>query len=277
METNVKTTDKKAKKKKKPIYTILLVVAILVFCFSAYKLISIFSEYNAASSEYDELSQYGPQVTMSESSQGEELSQDEMLTQNEAWLNSVFGENQINFSELQNINSEVVGWIILKDTAVNYPIPQTDDNQYYVENTFKRQKNASGAIFMDYRNDSSFEDRNTILYGHNMKNGSMFHTLPSYQEQAYFDAHSVGALFTPDGQYEIQLFSAYIVAADDPYTQTQFSSDEEYMKFIDKIRERSLIESDVEVSAEDKIVTLSTCTYEFEDARFVVHGKLVKR
>ena len=135
--------------------TLILIICIGVFCFSAYELIKIFLEYNEGAQEYHKIEQYTNEPVESGSS-----------------------EFSVDYEGLRAINDEIVGWIRVPDTTINYPIMQTGNNDYYLSYTFERNTNIAGSIFMDYRNAADFSDRNTIIYGHNMYySGVMFGTL----------------------------------------------------------------------------------------------------
>lgn len=176
----------------------------------------------------------------------------------------------INWSELESTNSEVVGWIYIPDTVVDYPVVQCNDNDKYLNTLFSGEYNKAGTIFVDYRNTMDFTDDNTLIYGHNMRNKSMFNVLSEYSSQEFYDGHKTVYYYSPDGMYELRIFSAYTVHATDPYTDISFGDDriESVNKFID----RSDIASAYTVGPDAKIVSLSTCAYDYDDARFVVHA-----
>ena len=135
-----------------------------------------------------------------------------------------------------------------------------------------------GTVFVDARNGKDFSDQNTILYGHHMKNGSMFASLVNYKEQTYYNVHPDMLLFTPAAVYRLELFAGYVTdgyATNEVY-QTSFATEADFRSLIENAREASDFTCDVKVTAEDRIVTLSTCTYEYDEARYVVLGKLEK-
>lgn len=170
-------------------------------------------------------------------------------------------------------NEDIIGWIKISDTAIDYPVVKTDNNDFYLKNDVYKQPDKAGAIFMDFRNSGDFDDFNTIIYGHNMKNGSMFKSLLKYKDEDFFDTHPTIEYSTlyEDTQWEV--FSAYVTSTDFYYIETDFPSEEDYQSFLDSIVEKSLYAPDFEVSATDTILTLSTCAYDFNDARFVVHAR----
>lgn len=183
------------------------------------------------------------------------------------------------FEDLQAVNEHIVGWISVDGTKLNNPILQTDNNDFYLDHNFKDNYSRAGSIFMDYRNDVMDMNRNTILYGHAMKNGTMFGNLKNYLQQDYADAHSTIYVDTLYEGYDIEVFAAYETTIDFYYIETEFQTDETFLKFIEEVKERSAIQTDVEIGAADKIITFSTCKDAVmrDDHRFVVQGKLVKR
>ena len=160
---------------------------------------------------------------------------------------------------------------------INYPVVQGEDNQYYLYRMINGEWNGKGSIFIDYRCENPFSDFNTILYGHRMRDGSMFNSLAEYRDRDYYEKHRKMMLITPEKKYDLYIFGVVTVASDSDRYKYSFESAEEEQEYLNWIRENSEIDTDVSVSAGDRIVMLSTCTYEFEDARLVVYGKLVER
>ncbi len=180
---------------------------------------------------------------------------------------------QVDFAALQSINPDMVGWIIIEGTNINYPVVQGADNQYYLRHLFTGEYNVSGCIFLDSRNASGFTDWHSILYGHHMGNGTMFNDLTDYKEQSFFDSHPSALLLTPNGNYRIDFFSGYVVDVKADAWQMNFGTDE-FAAWLQKVKGKSLFQSDVIPEPTDKVLTLSTCSYEFDNARFVLHGVL---
>lgn len=183
------------------------------------------------------------------------------------------------FSDLQEVNKQIVGWISVDGTKLDLPILQADNNEFYLDHNFKDSYSRAGSIFMDYRNDVTNMNRNTILYGHAMKNGTMFGSLKNYLKQDYANAHRTIYLDTLYEGYGVEVFAAYETTIDFNYIKTEFQTDEAFSHFIEEVNKRSMIEMNVEVGPDDQIVTLSTCKEFFisNDQRVVVQGKLVKR
>ena len=181
---------------------------------------------------------------------------------------------QVDFESLRAVNPEVVGWLTIDGTDIDYPIAQHSDNDYYLHHLFNGEWNSSGCIFLDSRDSSDFSDKNSILYGHHMDNGSMFQNLIYYKDSSFCEEHPTAQLITPDGSCVVEFFAGYVSTVDGDAWRLDFTSDKEVGDWLKAVKEKSLFESMVVPTAADRIVTLSTCSYEFYNARFVVHGTI---
>ncbi|PIC69785.1 SrtB family sortase [Sporosarcina sp. P16b] len=183
------------------------------------------------------------------------------------------------FEELHEVNSDIVGWISVEGTNLHNPILQAEDNDFYLNRNFTRENSRAGSVFMDYRNDIKDMSRNTVLYGHAMRNDTMFGSLKKFGDQDYADKHPIIFVDTLYEGYDIEVFAAYETTIDFYYIETDFQTDEQFLEFLEEIESRSLINMPVEVGLDDRIVTLSTCnnSVNSKDKRYVVQGKLVKR
>ena len=182
----------------------------------------------------------------------------------------------IDFDSLSKINPDIVGWIGIEGLEIDYPIVQTKDNEFYLNHLFSLEKNKLGAIFMDYRSNSKFKDRNTIVYGHNMKNGSMFSSLTNYKKQDYYDANPDILLITKELKYRVDFFAGVIVDGSYESVRLDFSNEDDFTQYIDSLVEMSTFKSAVTVGSEDRIISLVTCSYEYNNARYALYGKLVE-
>lgn len=176
------------------------------------------------------------------------------------------------FAELVKVNEDIVGWIKIDETRIDYPVVQAEDNDFYLNNDVNRKSNVAGSIFMDYRNKVGEANRNIILYGHDMKNKTMFAGLIDYESRWNFENKAMIEFDTIYGDAEWVIFSAYTTDSSFDYIKTEFDSDEEFQGFLDTVQAKSLHASDVKATAKDTILTLSTCSSAYEDARFVVHA-----
>lgn len=183
------------------------------------------------------------------------------------------------FYDLLEVNKNIVGWVSVDGTKLNNPILQAENNEFYLDRNFKDGFSRAGSVFMDYRNDVNGENRNTILYGHAMKNGTMFGSLKDYLNQDYAEDNATVYFDTLYEGYDIEVFAAYETTIDFYYIETDFETDDQFEAYIEQVRERSVIDMPIEVTADDEILTLSTCNNvpTTKDKRFVVQGKLVKR
>lgn len=179
------------------------------------------------------------------------------------------------YEEAKAKNSDVVGWISVPNTVIEYPVVQTTDNEYYLYHNVDREESKSGAIYMDYRNTDFENDKHIIIYGHNMRNGTMFHELNNYKMQDFFDQNSIITLYYQGEMYQYQVFSAQVVLADVNFIRTSFKSDEEFVQYFTEFQDESKFTTNVEIEPGDQILTLSTCTYEYDDSRFIVQAKRI--
>lgn len=187
-----------------------------------------------------------------------------------------YKKSDINFSNLKKENEDVVSWIIVDGTTVNYPVLKANDNSYYLTHDFNKEYSIGGWIFMDYRNSSAMDNRNTIIYGHNLINNTAFGSLSNLFTEKWFNNsnHKIN-IYTEDGNYTYEIFSVYYRDAESYYLNTNFSSDTDYIVFLKTLKSRSIYNFDVDFTSDDKIITLSTCTDD-NNGRKVVHAKLIK-
>ena len=181
----------------------------------------------------------------------------------------------VDFNKLKDLNSATVGWIQVNGTDVNYPVVKALDNDFYLHHDFNDKYNSAGWIFMDYRNNPNNFDKNTIIYGHNRMDDIMFGTLMNTLKKSWFnnkDNHYI-KLSTPKENSVWQVFSVYYIKATSDYIKTEFVNDSDYLSFIDLIKGRSIHSFNLDVSSNDKILTLSSCYSKTE--RLVVHAKLI--
>ena len=180
----------------------------------------------------------------------------------------------IDFDALREINPDVVGWILSEGNAISYPVVQGEDNDYYLTHLFDGEQNKLGSVFMDFRSSGDFSDSNTVLYGHNMRDGSMFSALTNYADQSYYDRFPAMTLYTPEGNYTVELFAGILTDGQSGLICRTFGGDGEFQEYVDALKESSTFSCDVSVVPGDRIVTLCTCSYAYDDARYLLFGKL---
>lgn len=182
----------------------------------------------------------------------------------------------VDFESLTEVNDDVIGWIYIPDTNVNYPIVQGTDNRHYVSTMADGSSNAAGSIFMDYRNAPEFTDRHTVIYGHNMRNGSMFANIVDYKKSGYLEAHPIGMIMTPAGNFRLEVIGGYVADLSDSAWQLEFAGEDDFSAWLEETLSRTGDVLGVRPDGTDRIVTLSTCSYEFSGARYVLVCRIVE-
>jgi len=181
----------------------------------------------------------------------------------------------IDFDALAEINSDVIAWIYCEDTKINYPVVKAPDNSKYLTTLFDGSAGGAGAIFADCLTEDPFHQFNTIVYGHHMKDGSMFNNLKLFKDASFAEEHPQMEIILPDGKYHLQIY-AFLNQSADSYIYTPNVSTTETQKYIDWITAKaSYTTAGVTLATSDRIVALSTCAYEYDGARYIVVGKLV--
>ena len=255
----VRTEEKNGKKKKQKraafdvLSGTILIVAVCVFVFSLYQLAIMLIPYHTGGQEYEEIQNLA--VTADEDGSG----------------------FSVDFDALLEINPDTIAWIRFDEPSIiNYPVVKSADNNEYLTKTFAENDNKLGAIFMDMRNSSDFSDRNTIIYGHHLNvSPEMFSRLHLYEDEEFCREHPNFYIYTPDGSVRTYtVFSAGIVNAAANNYDVEFASDEEFEQYIELCRESSNYQVDVEVNAQSQILSLSTCTGDQRDERFLLQGVL---
>lgn len=235
---------------KRTIKNIILIILIVIFIFSTYKVVRYLVEANINKKLNNDL--IVKAITIIEDDDDDE--------------NKI--PFTVDFGKLKQENGDIVGWIYSKNTPINYPIVQSKDNNYYLRRLITGEYNTAGSLFMDYRNNPNIEDSNTIIYGHNMKNATMFGTLQKYRNQEYYDNHKIMYYFTPEKNYIVRIFAGFTESVESNLYQLGNINQND----IEQLYRKSNFKSDVTVAEGDKFLTLSTCAYEYDGARYVVIG-----
>lgn len=257
------------KKSKKILLIVLCAVLLVVLAFSGYKLYSILHEYKVAQRLYNNLgSQFVSQRDTATATTSPESAEKE--------IDPEISPIDVDFDALLAQCEDIRAWIYSPDTVINYPVVQAEDNNFYSHRFLDGTWNSSGTIFMDCMCTKDFSGQNTVVYGHHMNDSSMFATLCNYKSADYYAAHPIMYLSTPSANYRIEIFAGYVTPYDSDTYTISFASDEEFMAYVDKMRSQSNFETDVEVTAEDRLITLTTCIYDYENARYVIQGRLVQ-
>ena len=180
----------------------------------------------------------------------------------------------VDFAGLSAINPEIVGWLYCEGTMINYPVTRARDNEKYLTRLFDGTYNGAGCLFLDADNLGDFSDLHSVIYGHHRKDGSMFGKLIEYRNQAHYEEHPRLLLVTRDARYVIELFSGYVAASTDDAWQLRFEGDGAFAQWRERVLRQSEFHAPVAPEAEERVLTLSTCSYEFDGARFVLHDVL---
>ena len=183
----------------------------------------------------------------------------------------------IDFESLKKKNNDTVAYIKVNNTKIDYVVVKGKDNDYYLHHNFNKKWNVAGWVFADYHNKFDESDKNIVIYGHNMKNGSMFGTLKTILNKKWYKnkKNNIVNLVTENGEYSYQVFSIYSIDSEDYYINTKFKNNKEFDKFVKKIKSRSIYNYKVDVSGNDKILTLSSCIGT-KGKRVVLHAKLIE-
>ena len=262
--------------------SILVLILFAVIGYSGHQLWDIHSSQAQESDLHNRLMQYHP---LSQSSTSIESFADDTSTLQTDDVSALQTNNAsssqviVNPSivALQTNHSDVVGWLTVPNTEIDYPFVQGADNNYYLHLDLDQRQSAAGTLFMDFRNNKDFSDFNTIIYGHHMRSGSMFGTLRLFDNPNFFDSNRSATIFLANQTYEIEIMAFAVIKPNDAIIYNPIiSTDTEKLAFINHVESVARYSRDIGITTDDRIVTLSTCNYEFENARMVLIGILVE-
>jgi sortase B len=186
----------------------------------------------------------------------------------------------IAFEELKKKNSDIIGWIRfdnLDQIDISYPILYSGDDEKYLHTDLYGKSRAAGCIFLEGLNQPNLKDQYQIIYGHNMRNGSMFGSLKKYKKSGFYEENPYFTVYTEKMAYRYQIFSVHNAKADGAVYQIGYGQDETYQKFLNSLAEDSLIDTGLTPKKTDRVLTLSTCTGNGYESRFAVHAVLVNQ
>lgn len=276
-DKNNKKNQRKKKKNTTWIFVILfsIFISIIVFCLIK---IFIWGKDNKDTSKVINDITNAVNVTLRDDDDNTELVNDTNEEEtSDYWYYIKFPLIDVDITELKEKNSDTVGWINVNNTNINYPFVQTKDNSYYLNHSFDKKYNEAGWVFLDYRNNNDLNNKNTILYAHSRLDKTMFGSLSKVLKSSWYsnkDNHII-RLSTDTENTLWQIFSVYKIPEESYYITTNFNNNEEYNKFLNTIKQRSIHNFNTNLDTNDKILTLSTCYSDTE--RTVVHAKLIKR
>jgi len=256
-----KHSKKKSKKLKEKMKLLIFILRLVLIIILIYSLINIAKWYLNNKTSAKIMNDVSKAIVVDVQNDGE-------LTKN---------NYNIDFRALKQVNSDTVGFLKVNGTNIEYPVVKGNDNDFYLNHSFDKSSNLAGWIFADYKNKLDGTDKNIIIYGHNRRDGSMFFTLKNILNEAWYEnKENLKVKFITEkenAQYEV--FSVYQIEAESYYIQTTFKNNEEYLSFLETIKERSKKDFNIEVTAEDSILTLSTCANN-NKYRVVLHAKKIK-
>lgn len=262
------------KRIKKIITSLLFVLFFSITAYSAWKLFGIHEEYEEGTDLYEQLAE---QFVITEDARADRNAGDAVSADGGSGeeptksVEEVLGA--VDFQALKQVCEDVVGWIYCPGTPINYPIVQAEDNDYYLYRLINGKENKCGTLFMDFRNAADFSDWNTLIYGHNMNNDSMFGVVPDYVSQKFYEKHPLWYLLTEEKSYVIELVGGYVTPADsEAYLLPTDQAGRDLL--YQKASTSSTFQSHVSVSGDDVLITCSTCVYDYENARYVLVGVL---
>ena len=259
---------------KRILFTVIVCILLTVIGYSGLQLLEIHQNTVQEAEMHNRLMQYRPELLPLLSAAPAPAFGSEVLPESALGTPSAPNINQ-SIVDLQTAHPGAVGWLTIPNTQIDYPFAQGKDNGTFLHMDLDQRWSAAGTIFMDFRNSRNFSDFNTILFGHHMRSGSMFGTLQQFNSQTFFDANRTGTIFLADKTYEITFIAFAVIAPDDAVIyDPMIETDADAVAFLDHVRRIARYYRDVGATMDDRFVTLSTCNYEFDDARMVLIGRL---
>lgn len=263
------TAGKQKSKENRSGFGLQLVGGVLIVGALVY-IVSIFWGYRESENEYADLEQEVFGVIEEASVEVTEEAPQETAAAEEVILSEEDQTILAGIQKLHEENEEVIGWIKFDNMDISYPVMQAKDNDYYLDHTYSGEENSAGSIFMEASNLPDFSDYHTIVYGHNMKNGSMFGSLKNYKTKDHYKGNEYFTIYTLDSVYRYQIFAYYDISMYGDVYNNQFGPDDYFGQFIDKMVKRSYYDTGVRPEKTDRILTLSTCST--QGNRFVVNA-----
>jgi len=266
---------------------VMIVICLIIAAFFVGKMIKEAREYSNGNEIYEEIIDNAVETVdadtdkdkTEESTSTEEISQEHTKLENESMnvehVDSVSCP-KIDFRKLKMMNPDIVAWVYCPGTEINYPVVQGDDNSFYLTHLADGTQNKNGSLFVEVRNKYDFSDDNTIIYGHNMASGKMLAGLIDYRSQEFYAAHPFMYLVTENSSYRLELFSGFTTKPDSDAYTISCGNSKEFATWIKDMASRSDFKVNMKMTTNDRIVTLSTCSYSFKNARYVVMGRLVE-
>ena len=279
-------SKKREQSRRSPLVIVLIVILIGGMIFAGWQLGSILLGYQRDRSAYDQLATSAlisiaepenndrPAVSTPSAQLGEDPAETEDSSEETVPSEIPF---TVDWDYLASVNPDIAGWLYCPDTVINYPVVQSEDHEYYLNHGFEGQTNSSGTLFADRDSVAGITQSHLIIYGHNMKDNSMFGILRNYTDRDYFEDHPIFYYLTPDDCYRVELICAMTVESVLSNFPTYFSSTGDYQSYLDRITSGAYWVNSSAVTTDHQLITFSTCTYGsgYNDARLLVHGMMI--
>ena len=264
-------------KKTKIILSIIIIISLLLLIYSIVNIVIWKNDSNKTNKQIEDIQEEIKVTEVVDTENTEIIEQEEKIPEfNPYWDYIKMNMLNVDFSELKKINNNVKGWIQVNGTNINYPFVQANDNKYYLTHSFDKSWNYAGWLFLDYRNNYT-NNKNIIIYAHGRTDKTMFGSLKKVLSNEWLNNSNnyIIKISTEKENSLWQIFSTYHIPTTSDYLETNFSSDTEYLDFLNMLLTRSAYNFNTSISSNDNILTLSTC-YNNSD-KMVVHAKLIKR
>ncbi len=246
--------------KNKKLAYVVFILAVIFLATGLGMLYSDFQKRNHARQQYESLAELARETTARET----ESSPTEAET-------SAPYVSPIDFKELEKINPDIVGWIRIQGTAIDYPIVHTDNNETYLDTDFEGKKSVAGTIYLDFESEPDFSGRHNIIYGHHMKNGTMFKDVIKYKDETFFKEHQDIFIYTPEREYHLRPITALYTDASAIRRKTAFESEESFQTYVEDMTKEGLFLQKPEEPVK-QLWSFVTCSYEFNDARTILYA-----
>ena len=257
----------------------IIILCVIILGIVAYNVFILFNWVSDKGEIARDLEEVKDELEIKEVQGGEKVNPPAVGSKNDYWHYIKMPLLDVNIPELKKINSDTVGFIKVNGTNISYPVVQSKNNSFYIEHSFKKEKNRAGWVFMDYRNNSANLGNNTIIYGHSRIDGTMFGTLKNILKTSWKNNKDnyIINLSLPNKNTLWQVFSVYTLPVENYYIKTEFANNKRYNDWLQTMLKRSEFKFNTSVNTKDKVLTLSTCYDTVNNKRVVLQAKLIKR
>lgn len=270
------------KKVTKIFYTFIYLFLIFLIILSSLYIINFFESIKEARLQSELLDTYKNEATENIADENSNSENTTNIQNEQTEVESpIQNERILQVQEIQKGNSDIVGWLEIPNTNINYPVLQGADNEFYMTHNYKKEKSKNGSIFLTKDYDWTLPSSNLLIYGHNLGNGAMFQELLEYESQKYYIEHPTirFTTSTEDAEYEIiAVFKSRVYYKSEQnvfryYYFVNATTEDEYNQFVNNAKQASLYETNATAEYGDQLITLSTCSYHVKDGRFAVVGR----